>query len=351
MKIALVTDAWVPQVNGVVRTLQHMVRMLEADGYEVAVISPEKFRTIACPGYPEIRLVCAPWKLGRMMQDFAPERVHIATEGPLGWAARRWCKRHGIGFNTSFHTRFPDYIAVRTGIPARWIWPIMRHFHAPSNHVLVATQRLEEELHTHKIMRTHRWTRGVDLARFTPDTDAAPLFTELARPVQLYVGRVAVEKNIEAFLSNSHKGSKVVVGDGPALAELRGRFPDALFMGTLEGKALAHAYACADVFVFPSLTDTFGLVMIEALASGLPVAAFPVHGPLDIVGEGGRGTMAGFSKPIGALDEDLSNAIAQALLCDKQDCRDYARYYDWKHSYAQFIAALFAISGENSHKG
>jgi glycosyltransferase involved in cell wall biosynthesis len=344
MRIALVTDAWVPQVNGVVRTLQQMVKMLRADGHDVEVVSPDRFYTLPCPGYPEIRLVVMPWQMDKIMDEFAPDAVHIATEGPLGWAGRRWCMKRGITFNSSFHTRFPDYVAVRTGISPDWIWPVMRRFHAPSNRVLVATQGLGDELKSHGISRIHRWTRGVDLKRFGPGKPVHPAFVGLAHPIQLYVGRVAVEKNIEAFLDNSHPGSKVVVGDGPALDTLRARYPQVIFTGALEGDALASAYSSADVFVFPSLTDTFGLVMIEALASGVPVAGFPVHGPLDIIGPEGRGTVAGFDAPIGAVADDLGTAIERALQCKSADCVAYAQHFTWDVSYQQFVSAVSAIA-------
>jgi glycosyltransferase involved in cell wall biosynthesis len=344
MRIALVTDAWVPQVNGVVRTLQQMVKMLKADGHQVEVFSPDRFLTVPCPGYTEIRLAITPWQLGRRLDALAPDAVHIATEGPLGWAARRWCIKRGVTFNSSFHTRFPDYLAVRTGLPPRVFWPIMRRFHAPSHRVLVATQGLGEELQAHGISRIHRWTRGVDLARFSPDKPKHQAFESLQHPIQLYVGRVAIEKNIEAFLTNPHPGNKVVVGDGPALNTLRARYPAALFMGGLEGDELASAYASADVFVFPSLTDTFGLVMIEALASGVPVAGFPVHGPIDIVGPKGTGTAEGFHAPIGAVDDDLATAIAHALGCKSADCVSYAKHFSWENSYRQFSAAVFGLA-------
>jgi len=344
MRIALVTDAWVPQVNGVVRTLQQMVKMLRDDGHEVEVVSPDRFYTVPCPGYAEIRLAVAPWQLNELMDSFAPDAVHIATEGPLGWAGRWWCLRRGITFNSSFHTRFPDYVSVRTGLPPDWIWPVMRYFHAPSNRVLVATQGLGDELQSHGISRIHRWTRGVDLKRFSPDKPRHPAFEGLAHPIQLYVGRVAVEKNIEAFLDNTHPGSKVVVGDGPALETLRARYPDVVFTGALEGDVLASAYASADVFVFPSLTDTFGLVMIEALASGVPVAGFPVHGPIDIVGSEGRGIVTGFDAAIGAVDSDLSAAIARALTCARKDCVAYAQHFTWDVSYQQFVSAVSALA-------
>jgi len=220
----------------------------------------------------------------------------------------------------------------------------MRKFHAPSTRVLVATQGLGDELRAHGITRIHRWTRGVDLTRFAPGKPLHPAFVGLVHPIQLYVGRVAVEKNMAAFLDNSHPGAKVVVGDGPALESLRVRYPHVIFTGSLEGDALASAYASADVFVFPSLTDTFGLVMIEALASGVPVAGFPVHGPLDIVGADGRGTVEGFSAEIGAVDSDLAAAIARALRCHRDDCVAYAQHYSWEKSYAQFYSAVSAIA-------
>ena len=348
MKIALVTDAWLPQVNGVVRTLQQMVAMLRADGHQVDVISPDRFKTIPCPGYPEIRLTIAPWAMSAMLDAFEPQGVHIATEGPLGWVARRWCMKRETPFNSSFHTRFPDYVAVRTGLSPALIWPIMRRFHAPSKRVLVATQALEDELHSHGITRTHRWTRGVDLARFSPDNPPHPLMADLRRPVQLSVGRVAVEKNIEAFLDNPHAGSKVIVGDGPALAALKARYPAVVFTGVLEGAELASAYASADVFVFPSLTDTFGLVMIEALASGVPVAGFPVAGPLDIIGAEGRGTVEGFDARIGAVSEDLGGAIAEALTAASEDCVAYARHFSWDASYQQFLSAIAALTAPSA---
>lgn len=344
MKVALITDAWTPQVNGVVRTLQQMVTMLRADGHEVEVISPDRFPTIPCPGYAEIRLAVAPWQLGDMLDQFAPDAVHIATEGPLGWGGRRWCKRRGVAFNSSFHTRFPDYVSVRTGIPPEVVWPVMRRFHSPSNRVLVATQGLAEELASHGLRRLHRWTRGVDLARFSPNNPPLDALKDLPRPVMLSVGRVAVEKNIEAFLNADHPGSKVVVGDGPALAPLRARYPHIIFTGALQGEALASAYASADVFVFPSLTDTFGLVMIEALASGVPVAGFPVNGPIDVIGREGRGTVAGFDAPIGAVDTSLDAAIARALACDRAACVAYAQNFTWDTSYQQFLSALMAIA-------
>jgi glycosyltransferase involved in cell wall biosynthesis len=279
MRIALVSDAWRPQVNGVVRTLETTVGVLRARGHVVETITPDAFRTVACPSYPEIRLAlgCSR-EVTRRLDLFDGDAVHIATEGPLGWAARGWCLSHGMPFSTSFHTRFPDYVAMRTHLPARWFWPVVRRFHAPAGAVMVATETLAAELAEHGIGRTHRWSRGVDLDLFRPDVPPLATLADLPRPILLHVGRVAVEKNIGAFLSADVAGTRVVVGDGPARAALAAAHPDAVFLGALHGAALAAAYAAADVLVFPSRTDTFGLVMIEALASGTPVAAYPVPG-------------------------------------------------------------------------
>jgi glycosyltransferase involved in cell wall biosynthesis len=338
VRIALISDAWAPQVNGVVRTLMTTAERLAARGCELQTITPDGFRTIPCPTYPEILLAMrarAPvaTRLGR----FAPEAVHIATEGPLGWAARRWCLDMGMPFTTSFHTRFPDYLAMRTRLPADLFWPVLRRFHGSASATFVATETLRDELHCRGLTRTHIWARGVDLALFSPETPPLPELAGLAAPIQLYVGRIAVEKNVEAFLRAAAEGTKVVVGDGPARADLAGRFRDAVFLGALHGAQLASAYASADVFVFPSRTDTFGLVMIEALASGVPVAAFPVPGPLDIVRTDGRGSLGA---PIGALSTDLAAAIRTALGADRAACAAEGRLYDWERCTDQFAAGL-----------
>ncbi len=345
MKLTLVSDAWAPQVNGVVRTLQRTIAELEGRGHEVQTITPDLFRTFPCPSYPEIRLaIGAGERMAKMISDFAPDNVHVATEGPLGWVARRWCLRQGQAFTTSFHTRFPDYVEARTGIPANWIWPVMQRFHKPALHVMTATPRLAEELHGRGIRQTHLWSRGVDLAHFSPDAATHPAYANLPRPIQLYVGRVAVEKNIEAFLACMTPGSKVVVGDGPTLARLRAAHPDVTFLGMLQGADLASAYAGADVFVFPSLTDTFGLVMIEALACGVPVAGFPVPGPLDVVGADGMGGFVRQARPIGALDHDLDTAISRALTADRADCADYATQFSWERCTDAFLAVQQAAA-------
>ena len=340
MRIALVTDAWTPQVNGVVRTLQTTVATLRARGHDVVMVTPDLFRTIPCPSYPEIRLaIGAGQHVARRLARLAPDAVHIATEGPLGWAARRWCLATGRSFTTSFHTRFPDYVALRTGLSPRLFWPVIWRFHRPAAQIMVATDRLAAELHAQGLPQTHRWSRGVDLAQFTP---AARSPDDLARPIQLYVGRLAVEKNIAAFLAAEVAGTKLVVGDGPARAMLEARFPEARFVGKLEGAALAYAYASADVLVFPSRTDTFGLVMIEALASGTPVAAYPVQGPLDILGSDGRGRGGA---PVGALDADLAVAIRRALLVDRSACAVEGRRYTWNACTDQFLTGLAMRSG------
>jgi glycosyltransferase involved in cell wall biosynthesis len=351
MRITLVTDAWAPQVNGVVRTLATIVDIATARGHNVQIISPDRFRSLPMPGYPEIRLALATRRmLARTIAGFGPDAVHIATEGPLGWLARRWCLAHGIAFTTSFHTRFPDYVAARTGLSPKPIWHILRRFHRAAAHVLVATPRLAEELATHGLTRTRPFTRGVDLGLFSPNQPRHPALAALSGPVALHVGRVAVEKNIEAFLEAPWPGSKVVVGDGPARAALQARHPSVHFLGALHGEALAQAYAGADVLAFPSLTDTFGLVIIEALASGTPVAGFPVPGPLDILGEDGLGRIgygaapapgaAPPSVPVGAVGPDLGAAMLAALACDRAACAAFGARFSWEHACDQFIAAL-----------
>lgn len=340
MRISLVSDAWRPQVNGVVRTLSTTVELLEARGHEVQNITPDLFASIPCPTYPEIRLALTRRRrIARMIERFRPEAVHIATEGPLGWLARAYCLARGIPFTTSFHTRFPDYIAARTGLSPGPIWRLLRRFHGPAQHVLVATPRLGRELAGHGITNIRLWSRGVDFRQFGARRTAHARLAALPRPIQLYVGRVAVEKNVEAFLETRVPGTRVVVGDGPALASLAAAHPDAVFTGALHGDELAAAYAAADVFVFPSRTDTFGLVMIEALASGLPVAALPVAGPLDVIGDG-HGVFPGWTDRIGATDEDLGRAIRAALTADRARCAEYARFFSWDRCLDQFLGAL-----------
>ncbi|EGD58465.1 glycosyl transferase, group 1 [Novosphingobium nitrogenifigens DSM 19370] len=341
MKLAICTDAWAPQVNGVVRTLSTTVECLQRRGHEVMLVTPAQFFTVALPGYSEIRLAMAPrFGTRRTLHDFAPDIVHIATEGPIGWSARAWCKDRKIPFTSAFHTRFPDYAAVRTGLSPSHFWPLMRRFHAPSEAVLVSTQTLADELAEQGIGHTRIWSRGIDADLFRPDHAPLPKWDSLPRPIMLNVGRVAVEKNLTAFLDADVPGTKVIVGDGPDLAGLRVKYPQAVFVGALAGEELARAYASADVFVFPSRTDTFGLVMIEALACGLPVAAYPVPGPLDIVGQSGRGPLADLPMQVGALDEDLGTAIRRALCCDRLGAAVYGAGYSWDRATDQFEAAI-----------
>lgn len=330
MKILIVTDAWAPQMNGVVRTLQTVRGELEREGCEVHVISPDLFRNMPCPTYGEIRLaLTTSRRVGWMIEGLAPDSLHIATEGPLGLAARRWAIRRKARFTTAYHTQFPDYLAKRTKLPASWFWRFITWFHRPACAVMVSTRTMQAELASHGLPSTRLWGRGVDLACFTSDAGMHRALADLPRPLQLYVGRVAIEKNIGAFLDCAHPGSKVVVGDGPALAGLRKRYPGVQFLGALRGRELASTYASADVFVFPSRTDTFGLVMIEALACGTPVAAFPVPGPLDVL-----------TPETGAMDADLDAAIASALCLDRGACAAYGRTFSWETSARQFRAAL-----------
>ncbi|MGE4323751.1 MAG: glycosyltransferase family 4 protein [Sphingobium sp.] len=333
MRIAIVTDAWTPQVNGVVRTLQTIRAELEAMGHAVKVVSPDQYGSLPCPTYPEIRLaIVRPTVVGQAIADFHPDAVHLATEGPLCLAARRWCLRNQVPFTTAYHTHFPDYVAQRTGLPAAWFWRYIRWFHGPAQAVLVSTRSVRHQLRAHGVAHVRLWGRGVDLSAFHADAPPPVCYAGMARPIQLCVGRVAVEKNLEDFLRCDHPGTKVVIGDGPARAALERAYPDAHFLGPMFGAELAGAYAGADVFVFPSRTDTFGLVMIEALACGTPVAAYPVTGPVDIV-----------TAETGALSDRLADAITAALLCDRRACAAYGRSFTWRRSAREFLAGLHAI--------
>ena len=338
MRIALVTDAWAPQVNGVVRTLTAVRDELEARGHRLLVISPDRFASLPCPSYPEIRLALARSRtIGRLIRDFDADAVHIATEGPLGLAARRWCVGDGVRFTTAYHTQFPDYVAARTGVNAEWIWRYIRWFHAPADAILTSTPSVDAVLRAHGLPHLRRWGRGVDLATFTADGPRDPVITALPGQIQLYVGRVAVEKNIEGFLQSTTPGSKVVVGDGPALAMLAARYPQAHFLGPRFGADLAAAYRSADVLVFPSRTDTFGLVMIEALACGTPVAALPAPGPVDVLDDS-----------VGAIDADLDVAIPRALTRERATCTAYAARFTWASSAAQFLDSLAPLRAPES---
>ena len=329
-RIAIVSDAWHPQVNGVVRTLETTCAQLRALGHRVEIVSPDLFASLPCPTYPEIRLALSPpGAVAQRIDRFAPDAIHIATEGPLGLAARRHCLQTGLPFTTAYHTQFPAYVAQRTHLPESAFWRYVSWFHRPASRIMVATRSIRETLRQHGLTHLHHWGRGVDLAVFRPDAPSPAIYADLPRPIQLYVGRIAPEKNIAAFLSSARPGTKVVVGDGPQLGELRRRFPDAVFVGRKGGGELAGYYAGADVFVFPSRTDTFGLVMIEALACGTPVAAFPVPGPVDIVTEA-----------TGALSEQLERAIDAALYCARTDCAQYGASFGWDTATAQFLAGL-----------
>lgn len=333
MRVLMVSDAWHPQVNGVVRTLATVAEELERVGDVVEVIGPDRFATIPMPSYPEIRLALFPGApLARMVDDFAPEAVHIATEGPLGWAMRGICLKRGWPFTTSFHTKFPDYLHARTRLPPRYAWGVLRRFHEAGQGTFAATASLRAELAGQGFTKIVAWTRGVDLGLFRPAPDRESLWPGLPRPIFLYAGRVAVEKNIEAFLALDLPGSKVVVGDGPQRAALQRRFPEAHFAGWRQGQGLAEAYAGADVMVFPSRTDTFGLVLLESMACGTPVAAFPVTGPRDVVAPG-----------TGALDEDLRVAALAALGADRGACRAHAETYAWDSCAAAFRQRLVLI--------
>ncbi|MEW9856113.1 glycosyltransferase family 4 protein [Novosphingobium sp. M1R2S20] len=341
MKLAIATDAWFPQVNGVVRSLSKTIGLLGSRGHNVEVIAPHCFLTVPMPGYPSIRLAMAPrFRVRRMLDTMQPQLVHIATEGPVGWAARGWCLARGVPFTSAFHTRFPEYAAVRTGLSAEHFWPIMRRFHAPSSAVLVSTSSLAEELATRGIGPTMPWSRGIDQALFRPDGARHSAMLGLPGPILLNVGRVAAEKNLEAFLSLSCPGSKVVVGDGPALSVLRRRYPHVLFLGALTGHDLANAYRAADCFVFPSRTDTFGLVVIEALACGVPVAAYPVPGPSDILGDRCRGSDGTLSHSAGALCDDLDQAVTLALSADRASAAALGARFSWERATDQFEAAI-----------
>ncbi|MCI0433869.1 MAG: glycosyltransferase family 1 protein, partial [Gemmatimonadetes bacterium] len=326
MRIALVTDAWRPQTNGVVTTLTRTLDNLERLGHVTHAIAPSQFRTVPCPTYPEIRLALFPRRrLTRSLAEFSPEAVHIATEGPLGQAARAWCLREGMPFTTSYHTQFPQYIRARFPVPVSWSYAFLRHFHGSAARVMVATRHIRLELERQGFRNLAMWTRGVDVDLFRPRTRD---FLRDRRPITMYVGRVAVEKNLEAYLSLKLPGTKYVVGGGPALEALRTRHPDVIFTGYKYGEELASHLAAADVFVFPSRTDTFGLVLLEAMACGVPVAAYPVVGPIDVVRVGVSG----------CLHEDLATAVAGALEVDRGECRRYALQFTWESATKQFLA-------------
>lgn len=334
MRILIISDAWEPQVNGVVRTLRTTAAELRAMGKTVEVVGPEQFKTIPMPSYPEIKLALFPGrKLARIIENFQPDALHISTEGPLGIAARSYAIRKNLSFTTAFHTRFAEYLEARTKIPARLTYMWLRRFHAPSSGVMVATPSLQADLASRGFKNLCSWPRGVDLTQFHPTPRQDWPFP---RPIFAYVGRVAVEKNLRAFLTLDLPGSKLIIGDGPQRKALAQEFPNAHFAGALHGADLAKAYAGADIFVFPSKTDTFGLVVLEALASGLPVAAYPVTGPKDI--------LANAPTPVGALSEDLKTACLNALAVDRAHCRHYAEQFSWRACAERFLNNLVSIN-------
>ena len=336
MRILIATDAWHPQVNGVVRTLTSLARSASTLGADVEFLTPEGFPSFALPTYPGLRVA---WpnrrEVARRIEAAAPEAIHIATEGPIGWAVRGYCLRRKLAFTTSYTTRFPEYIAVRSIIPAEVSYAVLRHFHNAAAVTMVATASLRQELAARGFKKLGSWGRGVDTELFRPDD---PAHLDLPRPIFMTVGRVAVEKNLEAFLALDLPGSKVMIGDGPQRAELERRYPKVKFLGEKTGHELSSHFAAADVFVFPSLTDTFGVVQLEALACGTPVAAFPVTGPLDVIAD----------HPVGALDSDLRSACMRALGISRQACRAFALERSWENSARQFIGNLSALQPSRS---
>ena len=332
MRPALVTDAWLPQVNGVVTTLLELQQGLHARGHRVDVIEPSRFRTFPCPGYREIELAWRPGKLvTRLLEAAQPDAIHIATEGPLGSAARRYCLRRGLAFTTAFHTRFPDILTEALRIPNRWGYAWFRRFHSPSSGVMVPTAGMFELLRQHRFESLRQWAHGVDLGLFRP-VDGADL--GLPRPVFLYVGRVSYEKNLDAFLSLDLPGSKVVYGVGPLLDKFRQTYPHVHWRGVVPRAELPRIYSASDAFVFPSRSETFGLVMLEAMACGTPVAAFPVAGPLDVVG----------SSDGGVLDDDLRCAALAALEIAAERARARAESFDWGAVCEEFLSFLVPVN-------
>lgn len=329
MHVLVVTDAWYPQVNGVVRSYERLAQEMPKFGAEISFLVPSQYRTLPCPTYPEIRLaLTTPGMVDRHIKDVDADFVHIGTEGPLGFLARRHCRKNNRPFTTSYHTRFPEYVAARLPVPESWCYAFQRRFHNSGAGMFVAAPSVEEDLGAKGFLRMMRWTRGVDVDLFRPRD--IRLYGD--GPVFMYVGRVSVEKNIQAFLDLDLPGRKVVVGGGPQLAELARRYRDVLFTGSKEGKELAQAYASGDVFVFPSLTDTFGLVLLEALASGVPVAAYPVHGPKDVVSD----------PKAGVLHSDLQTAALRALELNGDDARSHALNFSWENSAQQFLDNVLA---------
>jgi glycosyltransferase involved in cell wall biosynthesis len=332
MKVLVATDAWRPQVNGVVRTLGSLARAAGKLGVDIEFLSPDGFWTFPVPTYPGLRLALpSRKKIAQRIEAAKPDAIHIATEGPIGHVVRAYCLRIGRPFTTSYTTRFPEYISARSPIPAQWVYNVLRRFHGAATVTMVATPSLTTELRERGFTNLGMWTRGVDIDLFRPDR---AIDLGFPRPIFMSVGRVAVEKNLPAFLSLDLPGTKVVIGAGPQEAELKRRFPSAKFLGQLDNGILAAHLAAADVFVFPSLTDTFGIVQLEALASGVPIAAFPVTGPEDVISD----------NPIGVLNEDLRVACMQALWISREACREFALRYSWENSARQFIGHAHKVA-------
>lgn len=336
MRVLVATDAWRPQVNGVVRTLNSLARAAAKLGVTIEFLSPEGFPSFPVPTYPGLRLALpSRRRIAERIEAARPDAIHVATEGPIGFAVRAYCRRQQRPFTTSYTTRFPEYISARSPIPQEWIYATLRWFHSAATVTMVATPSLTIELGERGFANLGRWTRGVDTDLFHPDR---AIDLGLPRPIFMTVGRVAVEKNLEAFLSLDLPGTKVIVGTGPQEAELKRKFPDARFLGMLDNGILASHLAAADVFVFPSLTDTFGIVQLEALASGVPIAAFPVTGPKDVVAD----------HPVGVLHEDLAVACMGALSLSRDACRAFALNYSWENSARQFIGHARKVAGGNT---
>jgi glycosyltransferase involved in cell wall biosynthesis len=331
MKFALVSDAWKPQVNGVARTLAALHDGLKTAGHDVFPLTPELFRTVPCPTDREVRLaIAARPRLTRLLEALTPDVIHIATEGPLGTAARKYCIKRNLHFTTAYHTKYPEYIRARFGIPKAWTYAILRRFHCRSSAIMVATETVRRELAENGFERLALWTRGVDIALFRPGCTRA---VDLPRPVFLCVSRIAAEKDLPVFLDLDLPGSKLVVGDGYLLAEMKRRYPNVHFAGCQQGEALVRHYASADAFVLPSRTETFGLVLLEALACGVPVAALPVPGPLDVISDSGAG----------ALQWDLRAAAMAALEISRELCRSHAERFSWQASVEQFLSHVVPV--------
>jgi glycosyltransferase involved in cell wall biosynthesis len=331
MKIMIITDAWEPQINGVVRTLKQTRKELILMGHQVEMITPQEFMTFPCPTYPDISLSILPAKkVSKRIRSFKPDAIHISTEGPLGLAARSFAIKNKIPYSTAYHTRFPEYVYARTRIPLSWTYRFLRWFHGPSCAVMAPTPAIVAELQKRKFKNVVLWSRGVDLDRFQYQPSIS---IDTPKPIFLCVGRVAVEKNIEAFLSIDLPGSKVVIGDGPSLSILKDKYPNATYLGAKDQVDLPPYYSSADVFVFPSKTDTFGLVILEAMACGLPVAAYPVPGPIDVIGNSGAGV----------LKDDLREACLEALTIPKENAISHAKLYSWKSASEQFAKHLVPV--------